>query len=106
MMLAEAFGSESPRRGCFLSRAVADLASTDEGVAGVARAAFAEIAGALAETVRAAQDSGEVNTKVDADSLGYMLLSVIRGIDSLAKGGVTSSVLLDVARSAIALLSP
>ncbi len=39
-------------------------------------------------------------------NLGYLLLSVVRGIDSLAKGGVSSSVLQDVARSAIALLSP
>jgi hypothetical protein len=31
---------------------------------------------------------------------------VIRGIDSLARGGVSSSVLQDLAQSAITLLSP
>jgi TetR/AcrR family transcriptional regulator, transcriptional repressor for nem operon len=102
--LAEAFGSESPRRGCFLSRAIADLASTDADVARLASEAFAQLAAAFAGTVRAAQVSGEVTSTLDADSLGFMLLSVMRGIDSLARAGVPSSILIDVARTATSLL--
>jgi hypothetical protein len=61
------------------------------------------IAPSVRDAVRALLDA-EVTTTLDPDGLGYMLLSVVRGIDSLAKGTITSPILQDVARSATALL--
>src|SRR6202165_3127208 len=55
--------SGCPRRGCFLSKATADLAGQDADVAALARNNFAFIAEALATAVRAAQSAGEVEDR-------------------------------------------
>ncbi|MFJ4851115.1 MULTISPECIES: TetR/AcrR family transcriptional regulator [unclassified Streptomyces] len=102
--IASAFAAESPHRGCFLTKATADLAGEDEKVAQVARRAFDELAGIFAATIRDAQTAGEVADHADADALGYVLLSVIRGIDSIAKAGVDAATLERTARSAVALV--
>ena len=102
--LARAFGTEYPHRGCFLSKATADLAGADEDVAERALGAFERIAATLAEAVRDAQRAGEVDPAADAAVLGYLLLSVIRGIDCIAKAGVAESVLRDTARAAVGVL--
>ena len=102
--LAEIFGSQSPRRGCFLTNGTTDLANTDEGVAAVAREAFARIALALAGAVKDAQAAGEVSSDADADSLGYVLLSVIRGMSCMAKADVPASTLTDIEHTTAALL--
>lgn len=102
--IARAFAAESPHRGCFLTKATADLAGEDEQVAGVARRAFDEIAGIFADTIRDAQDAGEVDGDADCPALGYLLLSVMRGIDTIAKAGVDGATLERTARSAVALI--
>lgn len=102
--LADAFAAESPRRGCFLSKVTADRAGEDEKVAQTARRAFGDLAGALAAAICDAQDAGEVADHVDPTALGYLLLSVIRGIDSMAKAGVGEETLLRTARSALVLI--
>ncbi|HEX4249555.1 MAG TPA: hypothetical protein VH008_16950 [Pseudonocardia sp.] len=98
------FGAESPHRGCFLSKATADLAGAHAGVAERARDAFERIAAILADAVRDAQRAGEVDPAADPAVLGYLLLSVIRGIDCIAKAGVEASVLRDTARAAVSVL--
>jgi AcrR family transcriptional regulator len=102
--LADAFATESPRRGCFLSKVTADRAGEDDMVAGTARRAFEDLAGALASAIRDAQDAGEVAEHVDATALGYLLLSVVRGIDCMAKAGVDGTTLRQTARSALELI--
>ena len=102
--LMERSCSGSPRRGCFLSKATADLAGQDADVAALARNTFDFIAEALATAVRAAQSAGEVDPEADARTLGYLLLAVSRGIDSVAKGDVDTDVLRNTAAAAIDLL--
>ena len=102
--LADAFATESPRRGCFLSKVTADRAGEDDMVAGTARRAFEDLAGALASAIRDAQDAGEVAEHVDATALGYLLLSVIRGIDNMAKAGIDATTLRQTAQSALELI--
>jgi TetR/AcrR family transcriptional regulator, transcriptional repressor for nem operon len=102
--LADTFAAESPRRGCFLSKVTADRAGEDDMVAGTARRAFEDLAGALASAIRDAQDAGEVADHVDATALGYLLLSVVRGIDCMAKAGVDGATLRQTARSALDLI--
>jgi TetR/AcrR family transcriptional regulator, transcriptional repressor for nem operon len=102
--IAHAFAAESPHRGCFLSKATADLAGADEAVAERARDAFGLIAGTLGAAIGDAQRAGEVDPAADPRTLGYLLLTVIRGIDCIAKAGVDGSTLSDTARAAIALL--
>lgn len=58
----------------------------------------------LAAAIRDAQDAGEVADHVDSSALGYLLLSVIRGIDSIAKADVDAATLEQAARSAVALI--
>jgi AcrR family transcriptional regulator len=102
--LAHAFAAESPHRGCFLSKATADLAGADQAVAERARDAFDRIAGILGAAIRDAQRANEIDPAADPRTLGYLLLSVIRGIDCIAKAGVDPSTLSDTARAAITLL--
>lgn len=102
--LAHLFGSESPRRGCFLTNATADLAAKDEAVAVQARRTFDGIAAVLASTVRDAQAAEEIDPEADATELGYLLVSVIRGIDCMARAGVEESVLTSAVRTAIGML--
>ncbi|MFE4956114.1 TetR/AcrR family transcriptional regulator [Streptomyces sp. NPDC056653] len=102
--LAHLFGSESPRRGCFLTSATTDLAAKDEAVAVQARRTFDGIAAVLASTVRDAQAAEEIDPEADATELGYLLVSVIRGIDCMARSGVEESVLTSAVRTAIRML--
>jgi AcrR family transcriptional regulator len=102
--LADAFATESPRRGCFLTKVTADRAGEDDMVAATARRAFEDLAGALASAIRNAQDAGEAAEHVDATALGYLLLSVVRGIDCMAKAGVDGTTLRQTAQSALELI--
>jgi AcrR family transcriptional regulator len=102
--VAESFGTESPRRGCFLTKATVDLAGLDKAVADTARRAYSDIAAAFAASVRTAQSSGEIDGNADPDALGYLLVAVVRGIDCLAKAGVDSDILTSTARNAVAVL--
>jgi hypothetical protein len=45
-----------------------------------------------------------VAERVDATALGYLLLSVVRGIDCMAKAGVDGPTLRQTARSALDLI--
>jgi AcrR family transcriptional regulator len=102
--LAHLFGSESPRRGCFLTNATADLAGKDPAVAEESKRAFDGIAAELASAVRAAQAAGEVGPEADAPEWGYLMLSVIRGIDSLARAGIEEPILTRTALTALRTL--
>jgi AcrR family transcriptional regulator len=102
--VAERFGSESPRRGCFLTKATVDLAGLDEAVANRARRAYEDIAAAFAATLRTAQSTGEVDGDADPRALGYLLVTVIRGIDCLAKADVDTDILTCTARNAVTAL--
>ncbi|MGY4929158.1 TetR/AcrR family transcriptional regulator [Streptomyces sp. 900105755] len=102
--IANAFAAESPHRRCFLTKATADLAGEDEKVAQVARRAFDDLARMFGAMIRDAQDAGEVADHADSSALGYLLLSVIRGIDSIAKADIDAATLEQTARSAVALI--
>ncbi|MGW0995677.1 TetR/AcrR family transcriptional regulator [Streptomyces sp. NPDC002523] len=102
--LAKTFADESPHRGCFLTKVTADRAGEDEKVAQTARRAFDDLADVFAATIHDAQDAGEVADHVDSSALGYVLLSVIRGIDSIAKADVDGATLERTVRSALALI--
>lgn len=104
LSIATAFAAESPHRGCFLTKGTVDLAAEDEKVAQTARRAFDDLASAFAAVIREAQDAGEVSDEADSTALGYLLLSVIRGIDSLAKADVDGSTLERTVRCAMALI--
>ncbi|HEX4250748.1 MAG TPA: TetR/AcrR family transcriptional regulator [Pseudonocardia sp.] len=102
--IARSFSAQSPRRGCFLTKGTVDLADNDEPVAEVARNAFARIATSFAEAVEAGQSAGEIAPDVDAAAVGYLFVSVIRGIDTLSRSGIAEPVLLGVVRTAMAAI--
>jgi TetR/AcrR family transcriptional repressor of nem operon len=103
--IAEGFGSDSPGRGCFMTRATVDLAGLDEAVASKARRAYDDIPAAFAATLRTAQSRGEINGDADPHALGYLLVAVTRGIDCLAKAGVDGDILTSTARNSVTALS-
>jgi TetR/AcrR family transcriptional repressor of nem operon len=103
--LTRGFGMESPRRGCLLSKATAELAGTDQAVAVQAGHAFDSLAETFGEAVREAQNADEVDPHADPKTLGYLLLSIATGIDCMARADVDKSALTAAAQAAIALLA-
>ena len=95
---------QSPRVGCYLTKATVDLAATDGAVADIARGAYEGIAGAFESALREAQSAGQVSAEKDAKGLGYLLLSVIRGVDCMSRAGVGADVLTATVHAALAVL--
>ncbi|MFI0967642.1 TetR/AcrR family transcriptional regulator [Streptomyces sp. NPDC021080] len=104
LSLAHTFATSPERRGCFMSKGTADLAASEEAVAAVARSAFADIAGALSQAVRDAQRVGEIDAQADPDALGWVLFSVLRGINAFAVAGMDETTLNTTVRTTLDLL--
>ncbi|WP_217559267.1 TetR/AcrR family transcriptional regulator [Streptomyces sp. GbtcB6] len=95
---------QSPPDGCYLTKATVDQAAADGAVAKIARDAYENIAGAFESAVREAQSAGEVAADRDARGFGYLLLSVLRGVDCLSRTGVTTDILTATAQAALTSL--
>nr|WSY48922.1 TetR/AcrR family transcriptional regulator [Streptomyces sp. NBC_00886] len=95
---------QAPPVGCYLTKATVDLAAADEAVAKIAKDAYENIAGAIESAVREAQSVGEVGMEKDAKGLGYLLVSVVRGVDCLSRTGVAADVLTATTQAALAAL--
>jgi TetR/AcrR family transcriptional regulator, transcriptional repressor for nem operon len=104
LALADVFACQSPRIGCYLTKATVDLAAIDDAVAEIARCAYENIAGAFEAAVREAQSAGEVDREADAGAQAFLMLAVIRGMDCLARTGVEGSVLRRTVRAALVAL--
>lgn len=99
--IADQMIQQSPHVGCYLTKATVDLAATDSAMAKIAKGAYESIAGAFESAVREAQSAGEVDAQADAKGLGYLLLSVIRGVDCMSRTGVAADVLTATVRAAL-----
>jgi TetR/AcrR family transcriptional repressor of nem operon len=93
-------------RGCLLAKATAELGSADPDVAGMARRFYEIYEAALVSAVRQAQAAGDLRDDMDASDAGALLLAVLRGIESLGRGGHAQPALETIADSALASLRP
>lgn len=98
-LLAVARGPGAP--GCLLANGTAELSSEDPEVAERALRAFTQIHGALTDVARAAQRVGDVDPTADPATLGGLILATHRGLEALAKGGMTAEVLVPIVEQAV-----
>jgi AcrR family transcriptional regulator len=104
--LASQFSRQSPPIGCYLTKVTVDLAAADAAVAAIAKRTHESIAGAFTSAIREAQATGEVDADTNADALGYLMLTVIRGIDCLARAGTDGDTLTATVHAALGALHP
>ena len=89
---------------CFTAKMALELGASDPEVERTAKACFSVVATAVAECVRAAQRSGDIDPDADPDDLAYLLLTIVRGIDVVGAAGHSPARLTSIAESAFALL--
>lgn len=84
-------GVEGSRaRGCMMAKAAAELGSRDAAVQAIVSSSFDRWHDELASCIARAQDEGDIAVGVDADTLAWTLLTLLRGFEALRKGGVAS----------------
>ncbi|MEU1801491.1 TetR/AcrR family transcriptional regulator [Streptomyces sp. NPDC019937] len=89
---------------CFAAKMALELGASDPEVERMANACFSAVATSVAECVRAAQRSGDIDPDADPDDLAYLLLTIVRGIDVVGASGHSPARLTSIAESAFALL--
>jgi len=89
---------------CFAAKTALELGNSDPEVARIAHATFSAVATSVAECVRAAQRSGDLDLDADPEDLAYLVLTIIRGIDAAGASGQSLRRLTSIAESAFALL--
>ncbi|WP_202879633.1 TetR/AcrR family transcriptional regulator [Serinicoccus kebangsaanensis] len=101
---AQGIGADHAHHGCLLAKAAAELSEHDHDVAEQARRTFEGLADLLTADIEAAQREGELDATADAGALARFVLSVLRGMEALGKGGVDAEWLDDAAETTIRLL--
>jgi TetR/AcrR family transcriptional regulator, transcriptional repressor for nem operon len=89
---------------CFAAKMALELGASDPEVKRMANACLSVVVTAVAECVRAAQRSGDIDPDADPDDLAYLLLTIVRGIDVVGAYGHSPARLTSIAESAFALL--
>jgi AcrR family transcriptional regulator len=94
----------SSQRGCLLAKATAELGSTDDDVAQTSTEFYARYERALTACVRDAQAAGDVRDDLDAVAIAAMLLSLLRGIETLNRAGHPTASLAAAVDTTMAML--
>jgi len=102
--LAVTFTSEGPLDSLF-TKATVELADRDPDVAVAARRAYRRLEDEYAGCIEQAQAAGEVDATLDARALATYFVAVTRGMEVLGAAGADRSVILDVGRVALTLLT-
>ena len=89
---------------CFSAKTALELGTADPDAAGRVNAGLDFVEGALARCVEAAQRHGDLDPNVDPDELGWLLLTIVRGIDVIGAAGRDPSCLTSIAERAFACL--
>jgi TetR/AcrR family transcriptional repressor of nem operon len=101
---AKAIVADRKRVGCLLAKGTAELTGTDAEVADRAWATFADLHGALADSLAAAQREGNLARDADPNRLAALILAVLRGLEAVGKSGADPAFIHDIAEQAIDLL--
>ena len=91
-------------RGCMMAKSAAELAGTDETVERTAERAYAEWRTLLADCIDQAQRDGAIDADRDPQALATVVLSFLRGLEALHKGGARPAQLTAAADEFIELL--
>ena len=102
--VAKATVADQKRVGCLLAKGSAELSGSNPEVADRALATFADLRGALADSIAAAQREGDLARDADPSRLAALVLAVLRGIEAIGKAGADAAFIHDIAEQAIDLL--
>ena len=102
--MARANATDSKRRGCLSAKSAAELAATDKAVARRVKRFLDTYQSELAETIAAAQREGGIDGAVNSRDLAALVLTILRGMEALRKGGASSATITSAGEQAIALL--
>jgi TetR/AcrR family transcriptional regulator, transcriptional repressor for nem operon len=97
--------ADSERRGCMMAKSSAELGGTDADVDRMISESLARWREALVDTIEEARHDGSFAAGTDPEALATMLLSVIRGFETLRMGGVEPAQISAAAEQAVALLA-
>ena len=89
---------------CFGAKTALELGTTDPDATRRVNSTFDLVEAAVAECVRSAQRSGDLDLNADPDNLAWLLLTIVRGIDVIGAAGRDPSCLRSIAESAFASL--
>jgi AcrR family transcriptional regulator len=89
---------------CFGAKMALELGTSDPDVGHRVNASFAAVETSVAECVRAAQRSGDIDPDADPDDLAWLLLTIVRGLDVIGASGRGPRRLTSIAESAFAYL--
>jgi TetR/AcrR family transcriptional regulator, transcriptional repressor for nem operon len=102
--MARANATDSKRRGCLTAKSAAELAATDKAVARRVKRFLDAYQTELTETIAAAQREGDLDGAVDSRDLAALVLTILRGMEALRKGGASSATITSAGEQAVALL--
>jgi AcrR family transcriptional regulator len=89
---------------CFAGKMALEFGASDPEVERRVKASFAVVETSVAECVRAAQRSGDLDSEADPDDLAWLLLTCARGMDVVGATGQSSRRMAAIAESAFACL--
>ncbi|HET6732189.1 TetR/AcrR family transcriptional regulator [Mycobacterium sp.] len=101
---AKAIAADTSRRGCMMSKSAAELAATDYAVETNVDQAYAVWRAELVDCIKEAQRDGAIDPKHNAQALATTLLSFMRGLEALNKGGAKPAQIRAAADEMIALI--
>ncbi|NEB06455.1 TetR/AcrR family transcriptional regulator, partial [Streptomyces sp. SID13726] len=103
-LMAENAACETERRGCLFAKGAAELAQHDPAVAERAAETMTALLTLVATDISAAQRRGDIDSAADPERLAALLLTVVRGIEAVAKAGLPPETLRNIADTALAVL--
>jgi TetR/AcrR family transcriptional regulator, transcriptional repressor for nem operon len=97
--------ADSGRRGCMMAKSSAELGATDADVDRMISASLGRWREALVDTIGEAKRDGALAATTEPEALATLLLSVIRGFETLRVGGVEPVQISSAAEQAVAILT-
>ena len=101
---ASTTAADGSRRGCLMAKSAAELSSTDAEVAKRVKRTLDGWLRELTATIAEAQRDGDLSADVDAHALASLLLTLLRGMEAMRKGGASATTVKAAAEQAIMLL--
>ena len=92
------------RRGCLLAKAIAELGGENADVDAIVGDFYRRYENIFARAIRQSQRSGEISTDTDARRRARLLVAVLRGIETMGKGGVPENTLRSITDNALAFI--
>ncbi|MGH7121340.1 MAG: TetR/AcrR family transcriptional regulator [Acetobacteraceae bacterium] len=93
--IAEA-GADKRNLGCLITNTLTEMAPSDPAIRAKLAASLRRVEQAFADTLRRAQEAGEVPLSKDPAALARFLVGVAQGLRVLARSGAPVSVLRDI----------